>query len=128
MLLAGFFLNPFQIGAEQSTEIVSEDEGVVIRGQLDLIILREQFWVLVIESKRFSYSFDAGWAQLLAYMLENPNQSEPCFGLITNGESFVFLKLVYSSPPQYGMSGQFSLLNDGDIYRVLKIMKRLGQS
>ncbi len=127
LLLAGFFLHPFQIRAEQSTEIISQDEGIVIRGQLDLIVLREQFWVLVIESKGFSYSFDAGWAQLLSYMLANPNQDQPCFGLITNGESFVFLKLVNGSPPRYGMSGQFSLLNDEDIYHVLKIMKRFGQ-
>ena len=127
LLLADFFLSPFQIKAEQSTEIVSEDDGVVIRGQLDLIVLKEQFWVLVIESKGFSYSFEPGWAQLLAYMLANPNHDRPCFGMITTGASFVFLKLVNSTPPQYAMSGQFSLLNEGDIDRVLQIMKRLGQ-
>jgi hypothetical protein len=127
LLLSDFFLQPFQIRAEQSTEIVSEDEGVVIRGQLDLIVLKDQFWALVIESKGFSYSFEPGWAQLLSYMLANPNRDKPCFGMITTGASFVFLKLVNTNPPEYGMSNEFSIINEGDIYRVLQIMKRLGQ-
>ncbi|NJP09287.1 MAG: restriction endonuclease subunit R [Leptolyngbyaceae cyanobacterium RU_5_1] len=127
LFLADFFLPPFHIKAEQSTEIVSEDEGVVVRGQLDLIVLKERFWVLVIESKEFSYSPEAGLAQLLAYMLANPETEKPCFGLLTNGSDFRFLKLL-KNPPQYSVSNQFNLLNQGnELYPVLQIMKRLGQ-
>lgn len=127
LLLGGFFLYPFQIRAEQSTEIVSEDEGVVIRGQLDLIILKERFWVLVIESKGFAYSAETGLAQLISYMLANPEVEKPCFGMLANGLGFRFVKLLKHSS-RYAVSDQFNLLDDGNkLYPVLQIMKRLGQ-
>jgi hypothetical protein len=127
LLLADFFLHPFQIKTEQSTEIVSEDEGVIIRGQLDLIVLKEQFWVLVIESKGFAYSPESGLAQLLSYMLANPEIEKPGFGLLMNGFDFRFIKLL-KNPARYGLSNQFNILNDGnELYSVLQIMKRLGE-
>lgn len=128
LFLADFFLPPFHIRAEQSTEIVSEDDGVIIRGQLDLIVLKERFWVLVIESKEFSYGPQAGLAQLLSYMLANPEPEKPSFGILTSGASFFFIKLLKGSLPQYGISEQFDLLNESnELYSVLQIMKRLGQ-
>ena len=127
LLLADFFLHPFQIRTEQSTEVVSEDEGVVIRGQLDIIVLKEQFWVLVVESKGFAYSPEAGLAQLLSYMLANPEMEKPDFGLLMNGFDFRFIKLL-KNPAQYGLSNQFNILNEGnELYPVLQIMKRLGE-
>ena len=127
LLLADFFLHPFQIKTEQSTEIVSEDEGVIIRGQLDLIVLKEQFWVLVIESKGFAYSPESGLAQLLSYMLANSETEKPGFGLLMNGFDFRFIKLL-KNPARYGLSNQFNILNDGnELYSVLQIMKRLGE-
>lgn len=127
LFLANFFLPPFHIKAEQSTEIVTEDEGIQIRGQLDLIGLKERFWVLVVESKEFSYSPEAGLAQLLSYMLANPDPEKPGFGLITNGFGFRFIKLV-KHPARYAVSNQFNLLNQGnELYPVLQIMKYLGQ-
>ncbi len=127
LFLADFFLPPFHIKAEQSTEIVSEDEGMIIRGQLDLIVLKERLWVLVIESKEFSYSPEAGLAQLLSYMLANSEAEKPCFGMITNGFDFRFIKLL-KNPARYGVSNQFNILNEGnELYPILQIMKRLGQ-
>ncbi|KAM3093386.1 restriction endonuclease subunit R [Phormidesmis sp. 146-35] len=127
LFLADFFLPPFHIRAEQSTEIVSEDEGVIIRGQLDLIVLKERFWVLVIESKGFAYSPEVGLAQLLSYMLADPEPKKPCFGLLTNGLDFSFIKLS-KNPARYGVSNRFNILNEGnELYSVLQIMKRLGQ-
>jgi hypothetical protein len=127
LLLADFFLPPFHVRAEQSTEIVSEDEGLIIRGQLDLIVLKERFWVLVIESKEFSYSPEAGLAQLLSYMLANPEAEKPCFGMLTNGLDFSFIKLL-KNPARYAISSRFNILDEGnELYSVLQIMKRLGQ-
>ena len=127
LLLGGFFLHPFQIRAEQSTEVITEDEGVVVRGQLDLIVLKEQFWVLVIESKGFSFSTETGLAQLISYMLANPEPEKPCFGMLVNGIGFRFIKLL-RNPLRYALSNQFSILDEGNqLYPVLQIMKRLGQ-
>ncbi|WP_448560593.1 restriction endonuclease subunit R [Trichothermofontia sp.] len=99
LFLAGFSLSPFHIRAEQSTEIVSEDEGVMIWGQLDLLVLKEGFWALVIETEEISYSLQSRLAQLLAYMLAHANEGKPYFGMLTNGASFMFVKLLPGNSP-----------------------------
>lgn len=127
-VLAGFFLPPFHIQAEKSTELVTEDEGVTVRGQLDLLVLKGKLWVLVIESKEVSYSLQAGLAQLLTYMLTSPDAERPCFGMLTNGASSAFVKVQKGSPSRYALSNQFDLQNEGnELYPVLQIMKRLSQ-
>ena len=128
LFLAEFYLPPFHIKAEESISITAEDDGVEIRGQLDILLLKEQFWVMVIESKRASFSVEAGLAQLLAYMFANPHPEKPGFGLITTGGSFMFVKLVQGSPPQYALSNQFNVRNQGnELYDVLRILKQMGQ-
>jgi len=125
--LAGFFLHPLWIKSESSVNIRSEDEEITIEGKIDILVLKEQLWVLVIESKRAELSIKVGLAQILAYMLATPHH-KPCFGLITNGGSFVFLKLVVNGTPQYSMSRVFDLVNPGnDLYSVLGILKKIRQ-
>ncbi|RKZ38699.1 MAG: restriction endonuclease subunit R [Gammaproteobacteria bacterium] len=124
--LAGFFLQPLWIKSEASVNILSEDKEVTIEGKIDVLVLKEQLWVLVIESKRAELSIKVGLAQILAYMLATPHK--PCFGLITNGGSFVFLKLVMNGTPQYSMSRVFDLVNPGnDLYSVLGVLKKIRQ-
>jgi hypothetical protein len=124
--LAGFFLHPLWIKSESSVNLLSEDEGVTIEGKIDILVLKEQLWVLVIESKRAELSIKVGIAQILTYMLATPNK--PCFGLITNGGSFVFLKLAMNPTPQYSMSRVFDLVNPGnDLYSVLGVLKKICQ-
>ncbi len=56
------------------------------------------------------------------------NSDQPVFGLITNGASFLFIKLVKQQAPVYGFSRLFYLYNPGnELYNVLSILKRLGQ-
>jgi len=121
--LAGFFLHPLWIKSESSVNILSQDEEVTIEDKIDILVLKEQLWVLVIESKRAELSIKLGLAQILAYMLATPHKQ--CFGLITNGGSFVFFKLVMNPTPQYSMSRVFYLVNPGnDLYSVLGILKK----
>ena len=128
LFLAGFYLPPFHMRAEPAVEIATEDEGTVIRGQLDVLVIKEQFWVLVIESKRASVSIEAGLGQLLAYMAATPDSEQPGYGLITNGSSFLFVKLVQDPHLKYATSRNFNLWNQGnELYQVLKILKRIGQ-
>lgn len=127
LFLGGFYLAPFHIRSEPSLEIADEDEGVLIVGSLDTLVLKDKLWVLVIESKRASYSVEAGLAQILSYMLASPNPEKPCFGLITSGGSFMFVKLVQGKPPKYTTSRLFGIRNSGDLYIVFSILKRLGQ-
>ena len=128
LYLVGFYLFPFHIRSEQTIQITEEDEGVIITGKIDVLVLKEQLWVMVIESKQPSFSIEAGLAQILAYMLANPQQDKPVFGTIVTGGSFIFIKLVKGGTPQYATSNLFEIRNFGnDLYRVLSILRRISQ-
>ena len=125
--LAGFYLPPFQIKAEKSIEITAEDEGTIVRGQIDILLIKEQFWVMAIESKRASFSLAAGLAQLLSYMLTSPHPDRPGFGMIASGSDYIFVKLVRGETAKYSTSEQFAMRNRNDLYEVFKILKRISQ-
>jgi hypothetical protein len=126
--LADLYQKPFHIRSEPSFQIMTEDEETAIRGDVDVLILRDQLWVMVIEAKRAAVDVDEGRAQLLAYMMANPAKEKPTFGLITNGRNFLFVKLVREPSPRYALSRLFSLVNPGnELYTVLGILKRLIQ-
>jgi predicted type IV restriction endonuclease len=125
--LSGLFLPPFYVSTEDSVEIEATDESIVVRGRIDVLVLKEQLWVLVIESKRAEFSPKVGIPQILSYMLAVPNQNFPLYGLVTNGTDFVFLKLMFQDIPRYARSRQFVLGQDHDLDRVLQILKRLAE-
>ncbi|HBL14222.1 MAG TPA: hypothetical protein DD379_23110 [Cyanobacteria bacterium UBA11162] len=107
--------------------IVSEDEGTIVTGRLDLLVFTPEFWILVIEAKKAQYSLEAGIPQALAYMLDHPNSEKAALGFVTNGIDFVFLKLIKETTPKYAQSYRFSLDSRDDLYTVLKVLKRFSQ-
>jgi hypothetical protein len=61
-------------------------------------------------------------------MLANPHPDRPTYGLLTNENSFLFIKLIQLEPPQYSLSRLFYIHNPGnDLYHVLQVLKRLAQ-
>ena len=125
--LAGFYRAPFYLTAEKEVEIVSEDEGILVRGRLDLLVFTPKFWILVIEAKGAKYSLEVGIPQALAYMLGNPDAEKPAFGFVTNGIEFRFLKLTKQGSLKYAQSYLFALDSRDDLYTVLRVLKRFGQ-
>lgn len=126
--LADFFLSPFHVKSEKSIEIAEEDEGVIIRGQLDVLVVREQLWLMVIEAKKAAFSIEEGLPQILAYMLATPHPQKPVFGMISTGSSFIFIKLILGEISQYSTSNLFDLRNRGnDLYSVLKVLKQFAR-
>ena len=127
--LAGFFLPPFFIETEMSVEIMAEEKDLQLRGRIDVLVLMEKLWLLVIESKRAAFSLKVVIPQALSYMLVSPPKTQPVFGLVTNGSSFVFLKLVQSNTPlpsaRYAKSKEFILGQDEGLALTLRIMKQL---
>jgi len=129
LFAGGFFLEPFYIRAEESVELVTKDGEMLVKGKVDALVLKEQFWVMVIESKRLTYSTEAGLPQLLAYMLSNPHRQKLSYGMITTGGTFVFVKLLKEERPRYALSKGFRIRDPGknQLYEVLSILKHLSQ-
>ena len=128
LFIGDFYLAPFYVKSEESVDIISDDEGVIVKGKIDTLVLKDQLWVMVVESKKAAFSIEEGLAQILAYMLGNPYPEKPSFGMITTGGSFVFVKLVKGEVPQYALSKVFITRNPGnELYEVLRILKRLSQ-
>lgn len=125
--IAGFYDAPFKTRFEPTVTLEVETEEEILQGRIDALVLQNQFWVWVLEAKRTTFSLSLGIPQALAYMLCNRDLDKPTFGILTGGEDFIFFKLVRQQAPVYGLSRKFSILNEGDLYDVLKIMRHLGE-
>jgi hypothetical protein len=127
--LAGFLDPPYRIRSPYGVALELEDPDEIIRGFIDTLTVQDRLWILVVESKRTSIPVLAALPQLLAYMLTNSKSDKPVFGMATNGDEFVFLKLTFTDTPQYDVSRMFSLFpRRHELAEVLQIMKRLGQA
>ncbi|MBE9079546.1 type I restriction endonuclease subunit R [Romeria aff. gracilis LEGE 07310] len=126
--LAGFYQTPFSLQTEESIEIEAEDEAVVIRGSIDVLVICRQFWVLVIESKSTRFDVMTALPQALAYMLDTPNREKPVYGLLVNGREFVFIKLLQHPAPVYARSFALSIERDNELVQVLGTLKNIRQS
>ncbi len=129
--LAGFLDAPYRMHSPYGITLELDDTEEILRGFIDMLVIQQNLWILVVESKRTSISVLAAIPQLLAYMLASPNgqKDKPSFGLATNGDEFVFLKMTHNSQPQYDVSRTFSLFpRQHELGQVLQILKRLGQA
>ncbi len=123
MSLAGFFRQPFYPKAEVQIELAVNDTDEIVKGRLDVLVLQQQLWVAVIETKRKQLSLSAALPQALTYMVNSPSQ--PIFGFLTNGNDFQFVKLKQCG---YSLSDKLTLeRQQNELYDVLKILRRLGQ-
>jgi hypothetical protein len=125
--LAGFYDPPFFTTLEESVEIVSQDGAETVRGQIDVLVLQNALWVVVVEAKSIQYDVMVALPQALTYMMASLKRSHHAlYGLITNGREFRFIKLNQEST--YTLSRVFSLSeSENHLYEVLQILKSLGQ-
>ena len=128
LYLAGFCDPPYKLRGEKSVEIALEERDEIYRGRIDALVLQNQFWLTLVESKQTKFSFSVGIPQALAYMMANPHPARATFGLVTNGDSFLFIKLVKEPVAQYDLSTDFSIFArpQNELYEVLRVMKRVG--
>ena len=129
--IAGFFRPPFKVTAEKKVKLMTEDEGLIVRGLIDLLVFCNQVWIVTIEAKRTAYSLKLAFPQVLTYMLSSPNTQPTVSGLVTNGSEFRFIQLhkgeKLGEKPSYVMSDLLSIDRGDDFYRVAQILKYLGQ-
>lgn len=122
--VAGFYDPPYKTRFEPSVQINVDTGEEILQGRIDALVVQHQFWV--IEAKRTTFSLGLGIPQALAYILCNPHPDQPTFGLQSSGDNFIFIKLVKQEEPLYALSKQFTILNEGDLYDVLRVMRRIG--
>jgi hypothetical protein len=122
--LAGFY-DPPRIRSEVTVELTTEVEGETLQGRIDTLVISNQLWVAVVESKHSQLNPEAAIPQTLAYLMACPDD-RPGFGMVTSGDLFCFLKLA-KQPPRYDISRTFSTLpRPNELYAVLQILKRIG--
>ena len=127
--LVGFLDAPYRMHSPYGITLELDDSEEILRGFIDMLVIQKKLWILVIESKRTSISVLAAIPQLLAYMLASPNgrSDKPSYGLATNGDEFVFLKMTHDETPKYDVSRTFSLFpRQHELGQVIQILKRLG--
>jgi hypothetical protein len=127
LYLAGLCDPPFKLRAEVSVKIELDDGDTMIQGRLDTLVLQNSLWIVVVESKRTTFPCPDAIPQALAYMMANPNSDLPSFGLVTNGDQFIFVKSAKYPSLQYDFSDDFSLFGrrHNELWDVLRILKRL---
>jgi hypothetical protein len=123
-----FYDPPFRIKVEQAVDVVVDDGEEVLRGRIDVLVLQERFWVIVLESKKTTLSVLSALPQALAYLMA-VNSNLPIFGMVTNGDNILFIKVLQNGTPQYDLSRVFAPFTSArELYSVLQILKRIGQA
>ncbi len=126
--LAGFYDPPFRLRAEAAVDLVIDDGEELFRGRIDALVLQRQLWVMVLEAKKTAISVRSALPQALAYMMASPQKNSPAYGVLTNGDELVFVKLVPGETPMYGLSRSFSLYTVIDeLAAALQVLKLLGR-
>jgi hypothetical protein len=83
LAIAGFYDSPFRVRVEESVQLMLDDGEGVLQGRIDVLVLN-QFWVVVLESKKTALSVWAALPQTLSCLMANPQPEQPSFGMVTN--------------------------------------------
>jgi hypothetical protein len=129
LAIAGFYDPPFRVRAEASVQLTLEDGEEVLQGRIDVLVLLNQFWVVVLESKKTALSVWTALPQTLAYLMANPQPEQPSFGMVTNGDEILFVKLVQQEKRLYGLSRVFAPFSSNqELRNALQVLKRIGRA
>jgi hypothetical protein len=124
--LLGWCDAPFKIRGEKLVKIKINNDTEILEGFIDALVVQDQFWLILIEEKRYGFSVMQALPQTLTYLMGQPPPQPITFGLITTGEDYLFVRVDRRSK-EYGLSNKFTLSNplQNELYDVVKILKRL---
>ena len=133
--MTGFYQPPFSIRVEVSTKLVISEENQTFVGNIDVLVVKQQFWILVIESKQSRFDVTSGIPQALSYLLGQPGKAQAIddhhrFGMVTNGREVVFLKLhlLSTQQPVYVQSRTYQVIEtEADLTQILQGLKVIGR-
>ncbi|MBW4520915.1 MAG: hypothetical protein KME16_14575 [Scytolyngbya sp. HA4215-MV1] len=130
--LAGFY-QPLSIRTEVSTKLMAIDGNQTFTGSIDVLVVKRQFWILVVESKQSRFDVTSGIPQALNYMLSQPAQAQAIadnnrYGMVTNGREVVFLRLNPEHSLTYVQSRIYQVIEaEEDLTQILQGLKAIGQ-
>ena len=96
--LAGFFLPPFYVTTEAEVHIRAQENDLRVRGKIDILVLKDQFWVLIVESKRAEFSVKVGIPQTLAQPHRKAGRGKGKFCFLSWEEN-----IPHYAPPQINL-------------------------
>ncbi|MEA5480502.1 type I restriction endonuclease subunit R [Pseudanabaena galeata UHCC 0370] len=125
LTIAGLYDPPFRIKAEESIAIDVSDSEETLQGRIDVLVLRDRLWIIVLESKKTMLSVWSALPQTLAYLMASPNGDHPTFAMLTNGDDIVFVKL---EGKRYAMSQVFApLVNRGELEVAWQVLRKIAE-
>lgn len=106
--LLGLCDPPYKLRGEKYKYISIEIENgdTLLKELIDVLVVQDDFWIVLLETKRYGFSVMQALPQTLAY-LASANTTQ-AFGLITNGEDFLFVKTDLQTH-KYDFSDKFTL-------------------
>ncbi|MGF1513925.1 MAG: type I restriction endonuclease subunit R [Elainellaceae cyanobacterium] len=132
--LAGFYRAPYQVRLEEPVQVELTEQNEIWRGRIDALVIQDQLWTVVVESKGSVFGIDQAIPQALGYMFAAPQPERPTYGLVTNGSGYAFVKLLRHPEVLYSISEVFLLLpgapqeQRSPLQTILSILKKLGQA
>ncbi|MBT9311189.1 type I restriction endonuclease subunit R [Leptothoe kymatousa] len=122
--LLGLCDPPYKLRGEKYISIEIESGDTVLRGLIDVLIVQDGFWLVLLETKRYGFSVMQALPQTLAYLASA--DAPQAFGLITTGEDFLFVTADLQTR-EYDISDKFTLStrHENQLQTVVKIMKKL---
>jgi len=125
LTITGLYDPPFLLKAEESVLIKISDSEETLQGRIDVLVLRDRFWIIVLESKKTMLSVWSALPQTLAYLMASPNSDRPTFAMLTNGDDIVFVKL---DGKQYAMSQVLSpLVNQSELEVAWQVLRKIAE-
>ncbi len=126
LTIAGLYDPPFRIKAEESISINISDSEETLQGRIDVLVLRDRIWIIVLESKKTMLSVWSALPQTLAYLMASPNGDRPTFAMLTNGDDIVFVKL---EGKQYAMSQVLApLVNQHELETAWRVLRKIAET
>ena len=122
--LLGLCDPPYKLRGEKYISIEIENGDTLLKELIDVLVVQDGFWLVLLETKRYGFSVMQALPQTLAY-LASANTPQ-AFGLITTGEDFLFVKAVLQTR-EYDFSDKFTLStrHENQLKTVAKIVKSL---
>ena len=128
--LLGLYDPPHLIKGEKYIKFEIEDKDQILDGLIDILVMRDQLWLILLETKRYGFSVLQALPQTLTYMMSSVSTASMdapvSYGLITTGEDYLFVKLDPQAR-EYDVSDKFTLSTrrGNQLHTVIQILHHL---